>query len=213
MKRLKSQFTKLQTAERLYHYDKPIVALTGGIASGKSTVTKLLEQRGFCIIDADQLVKSIYQLAETRNYIHAHFPEVWEDGEINFTKLRSLFFQNQKVKESIEAFIYQRLPQAFQTAARNVTDQDFYLYDVPLLFERQLQNQVDLSIVVYAPEEVQLARLMDRDKMKEEAAVRILRSQMNIEEKKEKADIVINNSGTLVELTAEVDQLLLQILD
>lgn len=213
MKRLKSEYIKLQASERLYQYDKPIVALTGGIASGKSTVTKLLQQRGFSIIDADQLVKSIYQLAETKKYIRSQYPEVWENGEINFNKLRSLFFQDQKVKESIEAYIYKRLPEAFQTAAGNVIDQDFYIYDVPLLFERQLQHQVDLSIVVYASEEVQLARLIDRDKMKEEAALRILRSQMNIEEKKDKADILINNSGTLVELAAEVDQLLLKILD
>ena len=213
MKKLQSKFNKLTPHERLYQYDRPIVAITGGIATGKSTVTKMLEQKGFRVIDADQLVKSIYSLQETRNYIQNEFPEAWENNEINFIKLRALFFQNQKIKESIEAYIYQRLLKAFQKAAHQISDQNFYLYDVPLLFERSLHKQVDLTIVVYAPENIQLARLIDRDQMKRDAAIRILKAQMDIEEKKELADFVINNSGTLAELAAEVDQLLLQIID
>ncbi len=213
MKKLKSKFYKLKPQERLYQYDRPLVAITGGIATGKSTVTRILEQKGLKIIDADQLVKSIYSLQETRKYIQTEFPEVWENNEINFIKLRALFFQNQKVKESIEAYLYKRLPDAFQKAAQQVLDQDFYLYDVPLLFERNLHQQVDLTIVVYAPENIQLARLIDRDQMKQDAAIRILKAQMDIEEKKGLADFVINNSGTLVELAAEIDSLLLQIID
>lgn len=213
MKKLQSKFNKLTPHERLYQYDRPIVAITGGIATGKSTVTKMLEQKGFRIIDADQLVKSIYSLQETRNYIQTEFPDAWENNEINFIKLRALFFQNQKVKESIEAYIYKHLPEAFQKAARQISDQDFYLYDVPLLFERSLHKQVDLTIVVYASENIQLARLIDRDQMKQDAAIRILKAQMDIEEKKGLADFVINNSGTLAELATEVDQLLLQIID
>jgi dephospho-CoA kinase len=213
MKSLKSSFIKLEPGFRLYNYDKPVVALTGGIATGKSTVTKLLEARGLKIIDADALVKGIYQKEETKGFIRTVFSVAWVNEEINFPKLRELVFQNPKVKEAVETFIYARLPQAFREAAEKITDQDFYLYDVPLLFERHMENKVDLKIVVYAPRSVQLARLIDRDGSKEEIGNKILEAQMDIEEKKEKADFVINNSGTLTELAAEVDQLLLQILN
>ncbi len=213
MKNLKPQYIKLEPGFRLYNYDKPVVALTGGIATGKSTVTKLLEARGLKIIDADALVKSIYQKEETKEFIRTVFSVAWVNEEISFPKLRELVFQNPKVKEAVETFIYARLPQAFREAAERITDQNFYFYDVPLLFERHMENKVDLKIVVYAPRSVQLARLIDRDGSKEEIGNKILQAQMDIEEKKEKADFVINNSGTLTELAAEVDQLLLQILD
>lgn len=213
MKALKPQLIKLAPNQRLYHYDRPIVALTGGIATGKSTVSQLLIKRGFKIIDADQLVKDIYKTAEARQFIKEHYPEAWEHNEISFPRLRELFFQDPKVKKEIEAFIYSRLPQAFKAATLQLKDQGFYLYDVPLLFERNLQNLVDLTIVVYVPSTVQLQRLIERDKISPEAAKRILQAQMDIEEKKNKADLVIKNSGTLEELAAEVDKLLLQILD
>lgn len=213
MKNLKPKFIKLEPGFRLYNYDKPIIALTGGIATGKSTVTKLLEAKGLKVIDADQLVKSIYQKQETKDLIKTTFSDVWVNNEINFPKLRELVFQNPKVKELIEGFIYARLPEAFREATAKITDQDFYIYDVPLLFERNLDTKVDLKLVVYAPRSVQLARLIDRDGSKEEIGNKILDAQMDIEEKKEKADFVIDNSGSTVELAAEVDQLLQQILE
>jgi len=212
MKSLKPKYIKLTPAERLYQLDKPLVALTGGIATGKSTVTKLLQERGLKIIDADQLVKSIYQFDETKKFIATHYPQVFAHNEIQFPKLRELFFRSTDVKKNIENFIYDRLPEAFQQATSSISNQDFYLYDVPLLFEKGLNTKVDLSLVVYAPEEVQLARLIDRDGSKKEIGKKILEQQMNIEEKKNKADYIIDNSKSLTELAAEVDNLLLHIL-
>jgi len=213
MKSLKEKFIKLEPGFRLYNYEKPIIALTGGIATGKSTVTKLFEQKGLKVIDADQLVKSIYQRPDTKELVRTVFSDAWVNEEINFPKLREMVFQNAKIKELIEGFIYARLPEAFREATSRISDQNFYIYDVPLLFERNLDTKVDLKIVVYAPRSVQLARLIDRDGSKEELGNKILDAQMDIEEKKEKADFVINNYGSMTELAAEVDQLLLQILD
>lgn len=213
MKSLKSQYIRLEPGFRLYNFDKPILGLTGGIATGKSTVTKLLEARGLKIIDADALVKSIYQKDETKEFIKTVFSSAWVNNEINFPKLRELVFKDEKVKEIVETFIYARLPEAFQEASAKITDQDFFIYDVPLLFERNLDTKVDLKVLVYAPRNVQLARLIDRDGSKEEIGNKILEAQMDIEEKKEKADFVISNNGSMTELAAEVDQLLLQILN
>lgn len=213
MKKLKDKYVRLEPGFRLYNYDKPIIALTGGIATGKSTVTKMLEAKGLQVIDADALVKNIYRKEETKNFIKTVFSAAWVNEEISFPKLRELVFQNPKVKEAVETFIYARLPEAFREATAQIKDQDFYIYDVPLLFERNMETKVDQTIVVYAPRKIQLARLIDRDGSKEEIGNKILEAQMDIEEKREKADFVLNNSNTIAELAAEVDQLLLQMLE
>lgn len=211
--KLKKNYIKLKQDQRLYGYDKPIIALTGGIATGKSTVTKLLEQKGIAIIDADQLVKSIYARQESKDFIKSHFPEAWIQDGIDFKKLRELVFSDAGIKKEVESFIYDRLPAAFKEATLKIQHQDFYIYDVPLLFERGLETKVDLTILVYAPRKVQLARLIDRDGSKEEVGNKILDQQIDIEEKKLRSDLVINNSGTMTELATEVESLLLQILE
>lgn len=211
MKKLKEEYIRLSSSERIYQLDKPVIALTGGIATGKSTVTEILKKHGFQIIDADQLVKSIYQQEETKTFIKAHYPEVFSHDEINFPKLRELFFESHEVKKRIENFIYQKLPKAFKEASAEISSQNFYFYDIPLLFEKSLQGKVDLSIVVYAPMEIQLARLIARDKTKEDVAKKILVQQMNIEDKRNMSDFVIDNSDSKIKLAAEVEKLLLQI--
>jgi dephospho-CoA kinase len=213
MKTINKKFIKLEPRLRLYNSDKPIIALTGGVASGKSTVKKIIEQHGLKVIDADQLVKGIYQEQGTKDFIKMSFPDAWINNEINFPKLREIVFTNQKNKEVIESFIYAHLSESFRAATHQILDQDFYIYDVPLLFERHLETNVDVKLVVYAPRPVQIARLLKRDNCKEEIGNKILDSQMSIEEKKEKADFVVDNSGAQSSLTEQVDQILLRILN
>src|SRR6476661_1063578 len=122
MKNLKAKYIKLEPGFRLYNLDKPIIALTGGIATGKSTVTKMLEAKGLQVIDADALVKSIYRKEETKNFIKTVFSVAWGNEEISFPKLRELVFQNPKVKEAVETFIYARLPEAFREAISQIKD-------------------------------------------------------------------------------------------
>ena len=213
MKNLKAPLIKLTPEERLYNYDKPIIGLTGGIATGKSSVTQILREQGLKVIDADQLVRSIYQTDECRKFIKNNFPEAWENETINFPKLREIFFQDLKSKAIIEAFIYERLPEAFKKASEELQDQNFCIYDVPLLFEKKLDKKTDISLVIYSPQDIQLVRLMNRDNIKRDSAKRILDAQIDIEEKKEMADFVIENDGTIEELAADVGQFLLQVLE
>jgi dephospho-CoA kinase len=212
MKKLKDEFKKLDPSLRLYGFQKPIIGLTGGIATGKSTVTRLLKERGLEVIDADQLVKSVYASDEAKDFIRSQFPEAWKD-EIDFKILREIVFGAPGPKKIVEEFIYARLHDAFKKAAADIKDQDFYLYDVPLLFERGLDKKVDLKIVVYAPRDIQLKRLVKRDKSPIEVAESILDHQLDIEEKKKKADFVINNDGFIEDLAAEVNKLLLRLLN
>lgn len=213
MKKLKAKFIKRTAKERLYELPVPLVALTGGIATGKSAVSKLLTAKGVPLIDADRLVKDVYATAESEAFIKTHYPAGWKDGAIHFPTLRELVFNDPEAKARIESHIYAALPKAFHEAYHKLGNPPFVVYDVPLLFERHLEGLMDLTIMVYAPRKVQRARIIDRDGHADELAEKILNAQMDIEEKKLKADFVIDNSRGLEELAVEVESLLRQVLD
>lgn len=204
--KLKAEWIRLTPEKRLHQLGVPLVGLTGGIATGKSTVAGMLSALGIPVINADHLVKAIYQREETRGWIQFNYPKVMNGADIDFRKLREKFFSAPAVKDEIEAYIYARLPGAFGAAYEALGRPEVVVYDVPLLFEKQLDSLVDLRVVVYAPEKIQRARLMARDGHEEAMASTIMGSQLDIEEKKERADIVIDNSASLAELTEEVNQ-------
>jgi dephospho-CoA kinase len=208
---LRDELRRRSAADRLYRLDRPILGLTGGIATGKSSVTRLLEARGLAVIDADKLVKEIYAGDEAREFVRTKFPAAWDDG-VDFRKLREVVFTDAAAKARVEGFIYQRLPAVFEAGARRVTGQDFLVYDVPLLFERKLEPLLDATALVYAPRKLQRARLQRRDAIDGSAADRILAAQLDIEEKRRRADFVIDNSGTEAELAANVETFLARVL-
>lgn len=213
MKKLKAKFIRLAREQRLHQLEVPIVGLTGGIATGKSTVSRMLEQEGLNVIDADKLVKKIYALQETIDFITNRYPQSFQSGSIHFPTLREIFFKDQNAKKEIENYIYQRLPAAFHQEFERQGKPELVIYDVPLLFEKGLDKSVDLKVLVYAPREIQRARLMERDGILEPLAETILSQQMDIEVKKGQADFIISNTSSLTELTEEVQQFLRQILD
>ncbi len=208
--KLKSSWIKLTPDKRMHKLSAPVVGLTGGIATGKSTVASILIEKGFPVINADHLVKEIYTHEDTKNFIRTNYPDVMNGSEIDFRHLRERVFTAPVVKEEIEAFIYARIPAAFAEAYKKLGTPELIIYDVPLLFEKHLDVMVDVKVLVYAPAKIQKARLMQRDGHEETMALAIMASQMDIEEKKDKSDFVIDNSGTLVELAEEVNQFLRQ---
>lgn len=209
--KLQPQWNKLSPAKRLHHLEVPLIGLTGGIATGKSTVAKMLTEKGLSVINADHLVKEIYKRPETKEFVKTNYPQVFKSSEIDFRRLRELVFSAPVVKEEVEAFIYARMPEEFHSAYTQIGNPDLVVYDVPLLFEKLLDTVVDVKVLVYAPANIQKARLMERDGHEESMALTIMSSQIDIEEKRRKSDLVINNSGTLVELAEEVNQFLRQI--
>ena len=134
--KIKNNFNRLNNESRIYKLNVPVIGLTGGIASGKSTVTAILKEKDLPVIDADQLVKGIYALPETLDFIKKNYPEVIKYGVIQFPLLRQKVFSNSDVKSKIEEFIYQRLPMAFKLAFENLHQPSVVIYDVPLLFEK-----------------------------------------------------------------------------
>lgn len=210
--KLKEKYIKLNSQNRLHGLNIPVIGLTGGIATGKSTVAKFLRSKGLPLLDADELVKNIYAKVETKNFVKENFPKAVHQDSIHFPTLREIFFNEPQAKIEIESFIYQRLPQAFLEALTKLGNPNFIIYDVPLLFEKKLNPLVDLSVVVYAPRNIQKARLMRRDGILDEMAQNILNHQEDIEDKKLKADFLIDNSLSETELAEEINQFLRKIL-
>lgn len=211
--KLKNKFiTKTQT-DRLYQLPVPVIGLTGGIATGKSSVSRLLLDAGYPLLDADKLVKIVYQKEKTLEYLKVHHPEVMKGEIVQFRLLRELFFKDQITKSNIENLIYSQLSEVFHEELNKLSNPTFVIYDIPLLFERNLQNKFDLSVLVYTTPQIQVQRLMNRDNHTETEARNIIAHQISIEEKKKKADLIISNIGDLSHLENEVKGLCLQIFE
>jgi dephospho-CoA kinase len=198
----------LTKENRLHHFEVPIIALTGGIATGKSSVSKILKEKNIPLIDADKLVKNIYQKTETFNFIQSHFPACIENNQIDFKRLRTIAFSNNEHLQTIEKFIYQYMPQEFLRAYHELGGPDFIFYDVPLLFEKNLDKFVDQKICVYAPYDMQLMRLIERDQLTKELAQKILSKQLDIEIKKSKSDFIIINTNSIEDLKNNTENIL-----
>lgn len=207
--KLKPEYITLDAAHRLYNVNVPIVAVTGGIATGKSTVSKKLEHLGATVINADEIVKKIYHTPKAHNFLRTQYPECIQGSTIDFKMLRQAVFSNPSLKQKVEEFIYPKMKDLFLAAIPKQVE--FIVYDVPLLFERNLEVLVDTNILVYCPKIVQTQRLVSRDNISVDLAQRILQEQMDIEEKKHKAKLILDNSSSLEQLDLNFQRLIQQV--
>ncbi len=183
------------------------VVLTGGIATGKSSAGALLKLMGFRIIDADAIAHEM--LRKHASQIAERFGEEFltVDGEIDRKKLGAHIFAHPEERAALEAILH---PPIREEIRRRSEEQERlgkpYLIDIPLFFETGSDYPIERSIVVYAPRELQLQRLMKRDEMDEASALQRLKAQLDIEEKRHRATWVIDNSGDLSQLSAECER-------
>lgn len=212
-KKLVFDLVSKNTETRLYQTPVPIIGLTGGIATGKSTVTTILKSLGLPIIDADILIKNIYKKNETVEFIKTNFKEAFIDHKIDFKKLREIAFSDDLNLLKIESYLYQFMPSEFKSAYSQLQNPNFIIYDVPLLFEKKLDPLIDVSICVYSNEATQIERIIKRDQVTREQAKKVLSHQIPIDEKKEKANFTIENLGSLDDLNKNVSELLKKILE
>lgn len=187
--------------------------LTGGIASGKSTVSNRFRQLGAHIVDADEIARHALD-AGTDCYEKtiATFGKdiLLEDGQVDRRKLGAIVFGNeeerQKLNDIIHPYVRRRMDELSQSVWVRVP-QGLILWDVPLLFENGLHKLVQKTVVVTAPEELRIARMALRNGFTREEALSRIRSQMPEEEKVKLADFVIDNSGDLKSLYEQVDSI------
>ena len=189
-----------------------IIGITGGIASGKSTVTEFLRQKGFQVVDADVVV---HQLQKTGGRLYQvlveHFGEkiLLENGEMNRPLLASLIFSNPEEQEWSKRTQGEIIREEL-AALRNQFAQTEALFfmDIPLLFEQNYASWFDETWLVYVNRDVQLERLMKRDQISKEAAESRLNSQWPIERKISLSSHSLDNNGNQEQLVAQVVQLL-----
>ena len=189
-----------------------IIGITGGIASGKSTVTEFLRQKGFQVVDADAVV---HQLQKPRGRLFQilveHFGEkvLLENGELNRPLLASLIFSNPEEQEWSKRAQGEIIREEL-AALRNQFAQTEALFfmDIPLLFEQDYASWFDETWLVYVNRDVQLERLMKRDQISKEAAESRLNSQWPLERKISLASHSLDNNGNQEQLIAQVVQLL-----
>lgn len=182
-----------------------VAGLTGGIATGKSTVAAIFRTLGANILDADNIAHTVYRqgLPAWRQIVD-HFGEtiLLPNGEIDRQQLGQLVFHQPEAMKQLNAIVHPhvktRINNLLETMARD-DPQRLAVLDVPLLFETRMDAGLVEVIVVYAPRRVQIQRLMQRDGLTRMDALDRIGAQMSIEEKRQRATMVIDNSGALTD--------------
>jgi len=180
------------------------IALTGGIATGKSTVASLLALNGMRVIDADSISHEI--LDASSSWVKETFGDEFVNGtKVNRAKLGNLVFSDEEKKKILEDFLHPKIRAEIEQ--RSIKQDGFkfpYLIDIPLFFENGAYD-IKESVVVYTPSDIQLKRFMKRNGYTEEESLKRISSQMPIDEKKQKATWVIDNSKNLKHLQQDVE--------
>lgn len=192
-----------------------IIGLTGSIASGKSTVSKMLEDLGYPIIDADLVARKVVEPgSETLKEIEALFGSevIREDGTMNREKVGAYIFSDPVKRKQMNDIIHPaiRTEMLRQRSAFMAEGHQTIVMDIPLLFESKLQHFVDKILVVSVTEDNQLSRLMERNGLNEKDARARIGSQLPMSVKEEGADAVIYNNGTIEETAQQLTRILKQ---
>jgi dephospho-CoA kinase len=188
-----------------------LLAVTGGIATGKSTVSRILGELGAPLIDFDLLARQVVEPGKPAwKEIVDYFGRevVQDDGRIDRRRLSEIVFQDEAKRKRLESFTHPRIFEEFHRQVKEITSRDpdaIIQAGIPLLIELNLQHRFDKVLLVYAPPKTQIDRLMKRDQISREAAMNILKAQMPIDEKLRLADFVIRNEGSLEDTRKQVE--------
>ena len=188
-----------------------IIGLTGGIASGKSTVTKYLRQQGYTVVDCDKIA---WELAEPdcsiwQVYFARYGSKVINpDRSLNRQAVADIVFRDKKELDAINSLVHPLIKDEMMSQVKVAGDEGekVIFLDVPLLFEASYDKLVDEKWLVYVSRDTQLRRLMSRNDFNHDEAVRRIDSQMSLEEKKKLSDVIINNNADRKRLRRQLDE-------
>jgi dephospho-CoA kinase len=182
-----------------------IVGLTGGVASGKTAVSQVLKEEGAYIIDADRIARElVYPRKPAWNELIRAFGReiLQEDGSIHRKKLADKVFADPKLRKVLNGVLHPRIKEEMDRRAKEICEKDpeaIVVIDAPLIVELGDYREMDKLIVVTATQTQQIERLKDREEVSPEMALKIISSQMPLQEKEKFADFVIRNEGSLEE--------------
>lgn len=190
------------------------IGLTGGIATGKSTVSRMLQARGVHVVDADVIARDVMNpgqplLGAVASRFGAEF--LLPEGGLDRRRMAEHIFNRPEERAALNAIVHPAIRAEIrrQVDEREATDPNAIVAaDIPLLYESGLEELYERIVVVYVPRELQLTRLIRRDGLSPEQAQSRLNAQLDIEDKKRRADYVIDNSGTPEETERQVASLL-----
>lgn len=186
-----------------------VIGLTGGIGCGKSTAAGMFERRGFRRIDCDAIAHElIAKDPKVRESLVETFGEgiLASDGSLDRKAIGAIVFEDEHLLEELENILHPRIRERWESLIGESPEND-WIVEVPLLFEKNLQNRVDFTVCVFSDLSSQVERLEQKGMVRAQALTRINR-QMPTEEKAEKADCVLLNEGSLAFLEDQVNQLL-----
>ena len=192
-----------------------IVGLTGGISSGKSTVSSYLKQLKIPVIDADEVARKVVEpnsqgAREIRKTFGSDVFE--EDGSLNRQKLGALIFSNAENRQKLDDLLQPLIKIMILNEIEEYRQkgETMIVLDLPLLFEKHYEKLCEEIIVVYVPRELQLERLMKRNQYTKQEALSRIDSQLSIEEKRKRATVLLDNQGTVQQLYQQVEQWLVE---
>jgi len=200
-----------------------IIGLTGGIGTGKSTVSNIFRQKGIPVVDTDVIAREVIDYPEVVNEIIRNFgTEILEEEtqqeqgqnkfkkkKISRNKLGQIVFKDEKKVGILNSIMHPLIIKVMKEQTEKLKkDNKIIVADVPLLFEIHLEKEFDITVLVYADKETQIKRIMKRDKRTLEQAEDIINSQMDIEEKKKKSNYIIYNNEDFEKLTEETEKFL-----
>ncbi|WP_424696293.1 dephospho-CoA kinase [Granulicatella elegans] len=192
-----------------------IVGLTGGISSGKSTVSSYLKQLKIPVIDADEVARKVVEpnsqgAIEIRKTFGSDVFE--EDGSLNRQRLGALIFSNAENRQKLDDLLQPLIKIMIldEIEEHRQKGENMIVLDLPLLFEKQYEELCEEIIVVYIPKELQLERLMKRNQYTKQEALSRIDSQLSIEEKRKRATVLLDNQGTIQQLYQQVEQWLVE---
>ena len=185
------------------------IGITGSIACGKSTVSDYLITKGYTIIDADKLGHVALTSDDVKRKLAEKFgDEILENNEISREKLGKLVFGNDNNLKKLNNIIHPKIKELILKLQEEHKDEDLVFLDIALLYEANFVDLVEKVVVVYVDEDVQLERLMMRNSLQKEEAVKRIESQMSPREKASLGDFVINNSYSKEDTFQQIDEIL-----
>lgn len=185
------------------------IGLTGSVATGKSTVSNMIQQAGIPLVDADIAARKVVEPGtEGLKEIVAYFGEeiLLADGTLDRAKLGEIIFKDKEKREKLNEITHPRVKDYMLEARERFfrAGEELVFFDIPLLFESHLESLVDQIVVVWTTPETELKRLIERNNLTKEDALRRIESQMGIDEKARKADFVIDNNESLEKTQKQV---------
>ena len=185
------------------------IGITGSIACGKSTVSDYLIAKGYTIIDADKLGHVALTSDDVKRKLAEKFgDEILENNEISREKLGKLVFGNDDNLKILNSIIHPKIKELILKLQEEHKDEDLVFLDIALLYEANFVDLVEKVAVVYVDEDVQLERLMMRNSLSKEEAIKRVESQMSPREKASLGDFVINNSYSKEDTFQQIDEIL-----